>query len=189
MLAPCTIVRQLATRHVPYAVFTCRVCGVSLPGAGAPPPSRAVAPATTRPLDRPCLLSLQYRVSLCHTPTATMFGRTHCSEELPLPPADGDGLVRCSAAAVTLFHSPIRDDGCVAVVEAVVVARHGDAGLKLGEFGVGWAVLNLFSPSRRVWDAADSAGGREGRDVPVDTGLCVCARARARAHSPHECTP
>ena len=111
---------------------------------------------------------MQYRVTFCCTPVCAAFGRTFCSEELPLSAMDTDGLVKVAQPVVMYFHSSIRDDSCVAIVEIVVVARRGSGRVKVGEFGVGWAALNLFSPTRKVLDWVPDDAGH-----PVDVGLFV----------------
>jgi hypothetical protein len=99
-------------------------------------------------------LHLQYRLSMCCTSPSKFFGRTWSSQELPLSPLDTSGMFAVTSPVVVYFHSTIRDDNCVVVVETVVVVRDRVTDVRLCEFGVGWAALNLLSPGRRVddWD-------------------------------------
>ncbi len=56
-----------------------------------------------------------------------------------------------------------------------MISRDGGRGYVVGEFGVGWALLNLFSPSRRVLDVDHVAeDSRDVRSSSLGIGTSGC---------------
>lgn len=115
----------------------------------------------------PSLCWLQYRVSMCTTAVPAFFGSTWRSHEVPIVELDSSGYGRVVEPVLAYFHTSIRDAAVVVVVEAVVVFRDRARRSRVGECSVGWASLNVFSPSRVVADA------RSDRTDAVDVGLNI----------------
>jgi hypothetical protein len=102
---------------------------------------------------------------MCSTAVPAFFGSTWRSHEIPIVELDASGFGRVVEPVLAYFHTSIRDATVVVVVEAVVVFRDRLRRSRLGECSVGWAALNLLSPSRVVVDV------RADRTEAVDVGL------------------
>ncbi len=99
---------------------------------------------------------------------------------------DAQGTARVTEPAVCYFHSSIRDDAVIVLFEAVLV-MHSAAQPQPWQTSVGWAALNLLSPSRAVPAVDDDTG--ESVDVGLNFGSPLAVMFPPAAAAPSSGKP